>query len=250
MAQPPTPQTTPQPYFRCLEHFEHGIRAFFNRPADWVGPVLVFGGISLVAGACCCLPMILVQGPLSCGLFACALAAMRGLPFETQTMARGWELAERSIVAALAIHLLPTLIASVLIGLPLAVGTGLLTHLGTQGGQLAPLIPVAVLALWLPVGLVGIAVVLAISWFHARTMFVLPLIADRGLPFTEAFGASWKASGERFWDLWALHIIGALVMLLCSQLCAALGLLIGVPLYHCMVASAYEERFSGGKVAG
>lgn len=245
------PPLASEPYFRCLEHFERGLRAFFNRFSDWVGPALVFGGISLVAGVCCCLPAVLVQGPLSCGLFACALAAIRGLPFETNTLARGWELAGRSIVAALAIYLVPSLVALLIVGLPLALGLGLLVHLGpAPGGELPPLTPLGVLALWLQVGLLGIVVALAASWFHARAMFVLPLIADRGLPFANAFHASWRVSAERFWDLWALHLLGGLVVALCSHVCAPLGLLFGVPLYHCMVASAYEERFSRSVVEG
>ncbi len=245
------PPLTPQPYFRCLEHFERGLRAFINRFSDWVGPALVFGGISLLAGACCCLPGVLLQGPLSCGLFACALAAIRGLPFDTNTLARGWELAGRSIVAALAIYLVPSLVAFVIVGLPLAMGMGLLVHLGAvAGGEGSPLTPLGMAALWLQAGLLGIVTALAASWFHARAMFVLPLIADRGMPFPEAFRESWRVSAERFWDLWALHLLGGLVVALCSHLCAPLGLLLGVPLYHCMVASAYEERFSKGMVEG
>jgi hypothetical protein len=44
--------------------------------------------------------------------------------------------------------------------------------------------------------------------------------------------------------------MGGLVIALCSHLCAPLGVLLGMPLYHCMVAAAYEERFSGGMLSG
>lgn len=239
------PRLSSEPYFRCLEHVERGLKAFFDRLTDWVGPALVFGGISLVAGVCCCLPGLLVQGPLSCGLFACALAAIRGLPFETNTLTRGWELAGRSIAAALWIYLVPTLVAFVIVGLPLAMGMGLLVHLGAVAKRdVLAVAPLGFLALWLQAGLLGIVVALAASWFHARAMFVLPLIADRGLPFKEAFRTSWSMTAERFWDVWALHLLAGLVVAMCGYLCAPLASVLGLPLYHCMVASAYEERSS------
>jgi hypothetical protein len=245
-----TPPVADGPYFRCLEHFETGMRAMFTRPSDWIGPALVFGGLSIIAAACCCLPGLVVQGPLSCGLYACALAAVRGLPFETQTLARGWELAGRSIVAALWVYLVPGLVAFVVIALPLAGGMGLLAYLGTEAeGKPAPLTLPLMLGLWLQVGLLGIVAMLGLSWFHARALFVLPLIADRGLAFRDAFHLSWNETRRRFWDVWALHLLGGLVVAMTSQVCTPLGVLIGLPLYHCVVAAAYEERFASGAIA-
>ena len=44
-------------------------------------------------------------------------------------------------------------------------------------------------------------------WFGTKTMYVMPLIADRGCSFLEAFTESWRLTKTRFWELFVLYFL-------------------------------------------
>ena len=79
-------------------------------------------------------------------------------------------------------------------------------------------------------------------WFTTRTMFVLPLIADRRLGFTPALRQSWIETRQGFWELLLLKLVADVVGAIGIYL-MYVGLLFTLPFRFTLIASVYEERF-------
>jgi membrane-anchored glycerophosphoryl diester phosphodiesterase (GDPDase) len=86
------------------------------------------------------------------------------------------------------------------------------------------------------------AVMIWTFWISTRTMFVWPLVADRGYDVYSAWNESWRASKVRFWELLLLNFLAGLIGGLGLYLCYV-GVIFSLPIYFLVIAAAYEDRF-------
>ncbi|MFN0052277.1 MAG: glycerophosphoryl diester phosphodiesterase membrane domain-containing protein [Planctomycetales bacterium] len=76
-------------------------------------------------------------------------------------------------------------------------------------------------------------------WFGMKTMFVFPLIVDRGCSFMEAFTESWRLTRSRTWELLVVQFLAYIVGMIGYYGCCV-GLIVTLPLYCCIIAATYE----------
>ncbi|MSR57663.1 MAG: hypothetical protein EXS05_08320 [Planctomycetaceae bacterium] len=90
--------------------------------------------------------------------------------------------------------------------------------------------------------LLGIlAMALWAIWFGTKTMYVMPLIADRGCSFLEAFTESWRLTKTRFWELLLVYFLALIISGIGAYFCYV-GLLATLPLYYTIIGAAYEAH--------
>lgn len=324
---------------RFGEWLNIGFQAFTRQWQSWLIVMLTAAGISLLALAFCIFPILLVLGPLSCGLHYCGVLAVRGERIDSTALSRGWELAGRSMIAYLGMQMMQMIPAMLLYGLfvggffammaggalvppggpagarPMgprgapgigfhfedfsqppqvkripgaAEQAGSETEAGEQfpaqeggpagGGRidrafdLEPAAPgeieqagsIAVPVnpnvirpgmpgnreiaffgtLFVMYGLMllgGLAIMVWTVWFGMKTMFVMPLIADRGCSFGEALTESWRLTAARPWELLLLYGLAMILSSLGAYACY-IGLLATMPVYFTIIAAAYERH--------
>ena len=83
---------------------------------------------------------------------------------------------------------------------------------------------------------------------YVLIFFPLPLLADRKLDFSEAFGLGFQVSKQNFFPILKLIIIGGLVTVV-SLIPCGLGLIFAGPWFYAVLAQAYEQLFSLSTVA-
>jgi uncharacterized membrane protein len=204
--------------------------------------MLVAGAVTLVALVCCYFPVLLVAGPLTCGLYACALGTLRGRPIGAETLWRGWPAVWNSMAACVAVILLSAL-PTILLYLPMFLFVAIFGDDGHHHAQHPP-------ETWMVVAMFGVfalqmvGMMLALAWslwLQTRTMFILPLIADRGLGFVDAWRTSWQTTRKGFWELLLLQFLAGLIGGIGAYACV-IGLLFTMPIFFTVVATAYEDR--------
>lgn len=79
-------------------------------------------------------------------------------------------------------------------------------------------------------------------WISTRTLFVMPLLAEKDVGIRQAFEMSWHATRQRFWELLFLNLIASFVSVMGLYVCY-IGIIFSMPLYFTFIASAYDERF-------
>jgi hypothetical protein len=301
MSEVPSPSR--QAADRIAQHLKRGLSGYFDHWQEWLVPVLVAGALVVVSSVCCLLPYLIVDGPISCGLYLCALRALRGGPVELADLHRGWTRPVRAIVASLVINVgsaLPAVllylvfIVFMVVLLPRQPAKPCATRAGAQEQAVAEgrsegketagdnaaaasvqdsstateshngppadapecpagtqrqtgekASPVVLLGMFAGMLIFFIGLILCVAWalwFGTRTMFVLPLIADRGLGAVEALRLSWRETRVRFWDLLAINFVAGLIVMAGMQ-AIYIGLIFTVPISLMIIASVYEERF-------
>jgi hypothetical protein len=232
------------------DYFSRGLRVYGQRWQDWLVPILVAGGITIAAWFCC-LGNFLVAGPLACGLYCCGLCALRGRPFSAGTLWQDWTVAGRAIVAHLVISLLTGLPALLVYAGSIGGFVFLMAVLGglssgqPQGGppdEAAIIVLLGFVAMAVVFTLGGLAVMAWTFWLGTRTMFVMPLIADRRVDFSTAWRMSWAETRNHFWELLLLKFLAGLVGMV-GVYAMYVGLIFTLPIYFTMIAVAYEHRF-------
>lgn len=237
------------------DYLSQGLRVYGRRWQDWLVPMLLAGVITVAALLCCCLPNFLVAGPLTCGLYACGLCTLRGQCFNANTLWCNWTVAGRSILAHLVIALLTVLPMLLLYAVSIGGFVLLTAMLAGQVPQGPPAQPPAQPsgeeAAFIFAGffggmalltLGGIAVMVWTLWIATKTIFIMPLIADRDVGFSTAWGMSWRETHNHFWELLLLHFVGSLVASL-GVYVFLVGVIFTLPIYFTMIAAAYEHRF-------
>jgi len=193
----------------------------------------------IVAVVCGAVPVFLAKGPLACGLYACALKNYRDPPVNAATMRRGLETLPASVTAGIVLMLFqripPLAVAAGVYGVTEWL-TGLLRD--PNAGRTSALVSAGWMALSLFILMAGFAWGF---WISTRTMFVVPLIADRGLRFTTALRQSWITTRRRFWELFLVRFLAYVVANLGAYV-AILGILATLPVYFLVVMAAYEDR--------
>jgi len=232
-------------------YFSLGFQALGNRWRDWVGPMLVAALIWMLAWLPCGIPLLFVAGPVTAGLYACALCTLRGQPMDTGTLHRGWERFGSTFATVLVVWLLNLAASVVVVGLWIGTialalaATGALhaPRPGRGGEPDAAFIVVFVLLFYGGLFVAVILLMLWQLWIGTRTMFMLPLIIDRGLTFSEAWSASWDLTRRHFWELLVLRFLAGLLGSLGINLCYV-GVLATLPIYYSLIAAAYEIHFT------
>jgi hypothetical protein len=95
-------------------------------------------------------------------------------------------------------------------------------------------------------GLLFLVIILSFLWslwFATRTMFALPLIADRGLGAVESLRRSWRETRVGFWELLVINFVTTVLGVL-GMYAMYVGLIFTVPIGLTIIAAVYEERFA------
>ena len=227
---------------RFGDYMNRAFNAYTAHWSEWLVPVLVAGLIALLAYLACFLPLLLVQGPLTCGLFACAFRSLRGGPVEVATLGRGWELCGRAILVSFMLFLVQLIPMAVVMGVVFA---AIVLFASIAGPNPRP--DDATMALLIGGGMMCylalfFGMVLWSLWIGTRTMFIWPLVTDRGYDFFAAWSESWEATKVRFWELLLLNFLAGLIAGLGVYACYV-GIIFTLPFYFLIVAAVYEDRF-------
>lgn len=209
----------------------------------WLLPVLLCGLIFIGAELACVIPALFAMGALSCALYACAMHNLRGRPVDTAILARGWDVFWPASLAGIALMLIQAVPVFLLYGLMFVGMLGVSRGPAQPGGNIdnaaATVVGFGLLAA------IMLCVFVVTAWtvyISTRTMFVMPLVADRGYGFSDAWHASWEATRRRFWERLLLVVLAGIVSSLGTIACY-IGVIFTLPLYFLIVGAAYEDEF-------
>jgi hypothetical protein len=227
-------------------YFTWGFRAYSQTWQAWIVPMLLAALILLGGLVCCYVGLFIVAGPLACGLFTCALRALRGQPVDNSGLGRGWDRLGPAILGWLVPQLLVMVPAMLIVFGPMflfaLLGPVLAPHHGGRGGgPNDAAVVLLMLGMWAVMLIGGFGMIVWAFWISTRTMFILPLIADRDIDFGEAWRTSWEATRHGFWELLLLNFLAGMIAGLGAYVCYV-GLIFTLPIYYCLLAAAYEHR--------
>lgn len=183
----------------------------------------------LVGGA---IPVVLV-GAMTCGLYMCLFAKMRGEPVEFGMLFKGFDYFTQGLVAA-AIQTVPVILV-IGAGQVIFVAFSLIVMPSQRGDAPSPLFFVGLVVFVLLVVIVSMAI-------HSVFLFAYPLIVDRKLSGLEATKLSYRAALQNIGG-----IIGLMLMLfglaILGILACYVGILFVLPISFAAYAAAYRRVF-------
>jgi len=234
-----TPATGPSNFG---SHLNRAFSAYAAQWSAWLLPILASGAIAVACYLACVLPFLLAQGPLACGLYLCAFRNLRGWPVESSDLSRGWERLGSAMWAGVAMVLLQ--MAPMFLLALIVVPVFLLFAASNGARQMGPDERGALIVL----AMIGLEILFVFGamiwtlWINTRTMFVMPLIADRGYDFSTALHESWRATRNRFWERLLLSFLALFIGMIGIYVCY-IGLLFTLPLYFLIISAAYDDEF-------
>jgi uncharacterized membrane protein len=193
----------------------------------------LFLGLTLVAmlvgGA---VPVVLI-GPMTCGLYLCLFAKMRGEPVEFAMLFKGFDYFMQGLVAA-AIQTLPVILIMA-VGQVIFVAFTLII-MPTQRGDAMP--PV----FWVGLVLFVLFAMLVSLVIHSLFLFAYPLIVDRKLSGLDAIKLSYRAALQNLSGIVGLILLlGGLGIL--GVLACYVGVFLVMPISFAAYAAAYRRVF-------
>ena len=219
--------------------------AYTSQWSAWPLPVFICGLILIGSELACFFPVLFAQGPLMCALFACAMLNLRDQPVDTSALGRGWNVfwsAAWGGIVLLLIQMLPVIFFLIVMVAGMA-GFGATVAPRQPGGKpddaAAALFAFGFMAFYF---LFFFGFMAWMFYFNTRTMFVMPLIADRGYGFSDAWHASWEATRRRFWERLLLVVLAGILGGIGVYICYV-GVLFTLPLYFLIIGAAYEDEF-------
>jgi hypothetical protein len=215
---------------------------YLTQWSAWIVPLLLSGLIAIVCYLACLFPFLLAQGPLACGLYLCAFRNLRGWPVDSSALSRGWDVLGSAMLTGLALLLLqaaPLLLFALLGFAAFAIFAAFNGGRPIDPEQAAAGIMILVFGAEI---LFMFAMMIWALWLNARTMFVLPLVADRGYDFSTAFAESWRATRVRFWERLLVSFLASLIGMMGMYACYV-GVLFTLPLQFLIIAAAYDDEF-------
>jgi hypothetical protein len=230
---------------RLGEILGRAFNSYFRQWGEWPVPVLICGLIAIGCNLACVFPIFFAQGPLLCAMFACAFRNLRGWPVDTSSLRRGWEVAGAAMLSGIALMLIQfipmLLMLGVIFGGMILFGAGVAPNQpGAKPNDAAIMaFMFSTMAVWM------LLIFFTMVWgfyFSTRTMFVFPLIADRGYGFSDAWHASWEATRRRFWERLLLVVLAGIIGGLGVYICYV-GIIFTIPIYFMIIAAAYEDEF-------
>ena len=261
LARAPAPAAAPQPTIdpeaafarivaegrriNVLESLRRGWELVFALPGQSIGVsalvilTIIGSGLLPCIGS---LTQLLAMGPLIGGWFLYFLKRMRGQPTEWGDAWAGFsspmlpQLVLEYIVLSVAtlVAMIPVLVAFVV----LFVGTAAAASVDER---LTPLAAVGV-------GALVLAMLAAMLYLSLVTIFALPLIIDKQLPFWPAMKLSWRAAHQQFLPLLGLFLLCGLIYV-AGFLALCVGILIALPVCMASLAFAYEDLFGERETA-
>lgn len=216
------------------DHLQRGFDAYLKQWQAWLIPSLIFTLIVLVTSCV----LFLSIGPLSCGMYFLAFRCLKNQPVDSAGLGRGREVLESAMAAGAVLFLLQLGPVLLLYGAMFASFFAVAAAAGPNGDP-SPIIILLSMAVF---GVAVLAFMAFSIWITTRTMFVFPLIADRGLDYKSAFRESFRATKEGFWWLLLTHFIANMIAQLGGSFCVV-GMFFTIPLYFTILAGAYDEEF-------
>jgi membrane-anchored glycerophosphoryl diester phosphodiesterase (GDPDase) len=129
-----------------------------------------------------------------------------------------------------------------------AVFVPILSGLEGAGGAAPPAVVLSAVfgmfAFWVAMIVLNFVSYAWMLFIGTRTLFILPLIADRRLDFSTAWRLSWEETRHGFWELLLLSIIASIISVLGMYVCYV-GIIVSFPLGIMIIDAAYEDRFAG-----
>ena len=192
---------------------------------------------------------ITLQGPLLGGFFILILNLIRTGAASLNDLFKGFE----SFGGLFLVTLVQTLIVTLIIlpGFALMIG-GFVMEVDFRNIQWQndeAVLKALGAGLLHPLTILGFLLMFLLSLVsYALIFFPLPLLADKKLGFSEAFGLGFQVSKRNFFPILKLIIIGSLVMAV-SLIPCGLGLIFAGPWFYAVMAQAYEQMFSPSSVA-
>ncbi|NQU24462.1 MAG: glycerophosphoryl diester phosphodiesterase membrane domain-containing protein [Candidatus Nealsonbacteria bacterium] len=262
---------------RIGRHISLGFQNYIDHWQEWILPMLLASAIAILSMLCCWLPYFLVLGPITCGLYCCAISALKNRPFGTAELNRGWKSAGSSIAASLFISFLQVIPVVILLGgffvFLFACGAMMpsgpidnprtavetaddVDRPGDGPEQFEEPPPEAIFAVLctMMAFYAGLFLAMIVCWAWAlwlttRTMFVFPLIADGRCGFTAALRQSWTQTRQGFWELLVINLVAGFIAMM-GMYAMYIGVIFTLPIYFTIIASVYEERFQTAEEPG
>jgi uncharacterized membrane protein len=193
----------------------------------------LFLGLALVAmlvgGA---VPVVLI-GPMTCGLYMCLFAKMRGQPVEFGMLFKGFDYFTQGLVAA-AIQTLPVILIMA-VGQVIFVAFTMII-MPTRRGEAMPLV------FWVGLVMFVLFAMIVSMVIHSLFLFAYPLIVDRKLSGLDAIKLSYRAALKNL-----SGIVGLILLLAGLGLLGVLACYVGVffvmPISFAAYAVAYRRVF-------
>ena len=215
---------------------------YLTQWSAWLVPMLLCALIAIFSYLACVLPFLLAQGPLACGLYLCAFRNLRGWPVDASALNRGWDVLGTAMFASLALVLLQ-LAPLLLLGVLGAGAFGLFAFFNGPAQidpqRTAPWIMAFVFVAEIAFVFVMMAWTL---WINARTMFLMPLVADRGYDFSNALAESWRVTRVRLLERVLVSFLAMIIGMMGMYVCYV-GALFTLPLQFMIIAAAYDDEF-------
>lgn len=222
---------TPETDFRVgvvapVECIKEGWATIKDRYWLFLGLTLV---AMLVGGA---VPVVLV-GAMTCGLYLCLFARMRGQPVEFGMLFKGFDYFTPGLVAA-AIQTVPVILIVAITQVIFAFFT-FITVPSRRGDPPPPVFWIGLVVFVLVIMVLSLAI-------HSVFLFAYPLIVDRNLSGVEATKLSFRAARENLGG-----IIG-LILLICGLsilgvFACYVGVFLVLPMSFASYAAAYRRVF-------
>jgi hypothetical protein len=246
------PANEPQPVLpvspsgsRLGDIISRAFNSYMRQWSEWPVPMLLLALIMLVCYIACVFPFLIAQGPLMCAAFGCAFRNLRGWPVDTSALRRGMDVfwpAVRTGICLFLLQVIPIVIIAAFFGAAMAIFAATIGP-KQPAGQPNPAVVLPAMFGMMAVYMAFIFGFLAWSfYFSTRTMFVMPLVADRGYGFFTAWHVSWDATRKRFWERLLLVLLAGIIGGLGVYLCYV-GVIFTMPLYFLLIAAAYEDEF-------
>jgi hypothetical protein len=195
----------------------------------WLFLGVTFVGL-LIGGA---IPIIL-QGAMICGIYLCLFKRMRGEEVSFDDLFKGFDYFKDSLIAMLLMMCIGMALAFVML-----IGYGVIIAASFAGGeQVGPFVFVLGFGVLF---IVYIALALAVQ---AATMFVFPLIVDRGLAPMDALKTSWAAGKANLGGL-IMFFFMSFVLSLLGALACGIGVFFVLPILFAGNAVVYRRVFPG-----
>jgi hypothetical protein len=123
---------------RIGAYISQGFTNYFAHWQEWIVPMIVAIVVLIGASLCCLLPYFFVVGPVGCGLYYCAFAALRNEPVDTAAFNRTWDAPGSSILASLFVTLVTAAPVLLLYGV-IALVACLVTAAAAPAGPAGPM---------------------------------------------------------------------------------------------------------------
>lgn len=186
-------------------------------------------------------PLGILMGPMTCGIYLALFMTRRGQPIEFGTLFKGFDYFGDAVIATL-IHIVPIIV--IFVPSYILFYVAIFLTIPMTGGEPDPSAFLGLMAVFMVFWFVIIVVMILISVVFT---FSYPLIVDRRLSGVNAVKLSAKAALGNFWPLLGLLLLNGMLSFVGILLCYV-GAFFVLPITFGAIATAYEQVFGLGEV--